>query len=76
MSGFHGTDFILSNKGYGYVKVDTCNTFDSGWETIVFQADEKHNVLSSKDLFVKHYASEEDAIAGHNQILAEWRATA
>jgi hypothetical protein len=35
----------VKTRTMGYVWIDTCNTFDRGWETMVFRCDENGKVL-------------------------------
>lgn len=45
----------------GYVWIDTCDTFDRGWETMVFRCDENGNVLDWMDLDSELYINENNA---------------
>ena len=57
----------------GYVLIDTCNTFDAGLETMVFSCTEDGNTISYSDLDVRHYATVQEAIKGHWDLVEKWR---
>ena len=48
--------------------VSTKNTFDVGFETMVFKSKDNY-VTSWTEEFYKHYTTKEDAIKGHNYIV-------
>lgn len=52
------THIVKSNANY-YL-VDSCYTWDWGYETMVFGCDSKGNVKSWRDLFVARYQSESE----------------
>lgn len=60
---------IETEDGSVYI-VDSCWTFDCGYESIVFKGSRKtHKILNSKkDLYVRHYDSGEDMVKGHTEI--------
>ena len=53
----------------GYVWIDTCDTFDRGWETMVFRCDENGNVLDWMDLDSELYINENNAFKGHDEMV-------
>lgn len=59
----------------GFVYVSTVDTFDVGWETMVFECDENGNVISWTELDVSNYDDGDDARSGHLVMTSRWRAT-
>ena len=59
-------DYITVNGQEYYVS--TKNTFDVGFETMVFKSKDKY-VVDWIEEYYKHYASEGEAIKGHNYIV-------
>ncbi len=57
-----------------YVAVDTANTFDAGWETMVFRSNGKE-IVSFKDLDCMRYDSRQEAMKGHSDMIIKWRAS-
>lgn len=62
----HLKDYIAVNGQEYYVS--TKNTFDVGFETMVFKSKDKY-VVDWIEEYYKHYASEGEAIKGHNYIV-------
>ena len=62
----HLKDYIAVNGQEYYVS--TKNTFDVGFETMVFKSKDKC-VVDWIEEYYKHYASEGEAIKGHNYIV-------
>lgn len=58
--------FRMANGQWVYM--DTRNTFDAGWETMVFPCDSQGNVTNWKEIFVERYLDEATATARHEQI--------
>ena len=62
----HLKDYItVNNQQYC---ISTNNIFDLGLETMVFKS-ENNRVINWKELFYKHYETEEEAVRGHNYTL-------
>lgn len=59
--------------GGEYVWIDTCYTFDRGWETMVFESDESGNVKNWIDLDSQLYYTEEQASRGHDTMVEKWK---
>ena len=59
--------------GGEYVWIDTCYTFDHGYETMVFKCDENGNVENWKDLDCDRYSSQQAAIEGHDNMVEKWK---
>lgn len=57
----------------GYVWIDTCNTFDRGWETMVFRCDENGKVLDWMDLDSELYINKNNAAKGHDKMVEKWK---
>lgn len=57
----------------GYVWIDTNDTLDYGWETMVFKCDENGKVTSWVELDVDRYDDYEEAKAGHERMVSEWK---
>lgn len=64
---------IVKFNGNHYL-VDSCYTWDCGYETMVFRCDSKGNVKNWHDLFVAHYQSESEMQQGHMQIVTDIKA--
>lgn len=62
----------VKTKSGHYVWVDTCWTFDHGYETMVFPCDERGNVTDWGDLDMSLYPSEAAAEAGHQLTCMAW----
>lgn len=66
----NGSKSAIISAGTGVFYVDTRNTFDVGWETMVFPFDLKENTAAFD--IVKHerrYDSLEEAMKGHDEIV-------
>ena len=50
--------------------VSTMDTFDRGWETMVFPI--INGVVDYGDLYADRYLTEQAAKEGHAKVLAEW----
>ena len=66
------TDTVKTKNGR-FVVVDTCYTFDHGLETMVFASDEKGTIKDWSDLDAMTYSTTEEAKAGHQQMIEEWK---
>ena len=62
----HLKDYVIVNGQEYYVS--TKNTFDVGFETMVFKSKDKC-VVDWIEEYYKHYAAEGEAIKGHNYIV-------
>ena len=52
-----------------YYLVDTCDTFDMGWETMVFKYDVKRDAVPNYiDLVCRRYLTNGDGEAGHRDM--------
>ena len=59
---------------FGEVVVDTSYTFEGYYETMVFRKDRSDDTLCfCEPLDTVQYATEHEAIAGHEQMLEKWR---
>ena len=56
-----------------YVAVDTVNTIDCDWETMVFPCSEYGNIISWGKLDVRRYPDKESAIKGHKEMIQKWQ---
>lgn len=63
----------VKTRTMGYVWIDTCDTFDRGWETMVFRCDENGNVLDWMDLDSELYINENNAAKGHDEMVEKWK---
>lgn len=59
---------IVKSNGKHYL-VDSCYTWDCGYETMIFRCDSKGNVKNWRDLFSEHYQSESEMQQGHMKIV-------
>lgn len=62
----HLKNFVIF-KGMEFC-VDSCFTFDRGFETMIFKAKDG-KIINWTDLYVEHYDSENAMIAGHDYIV-------
>ena len=62
----HLKDYVVVNGQEYYVS--TKNTFDVGFETMVFESKDKY-VTSWTDCYYRHYNEEQDAIVGHRDVI-------
>lgn len=53
--------------------VDSNNTLDHGYETMVFECDKDGNVTSWRDLDCELYDSLEEMQAGHKAMVEKWK---
>lgn len=58
---------VKAENGKTYC-VDTCETYDHGWETMIFRCDEKGHVSDWNDLYCKVYETEDQALSNHAYI--------
>ena len=63
----------LIQRGGNHYVVSTADTFDMGWETMVFPAREDGTVIDYIDLACRRYADAEAAKAGHLEMVAEFQ---
>ena len=63
---------VVKTKSNYYVAVDTQNTLDCGWETMVFDCCEDGYILNWRELDLKRYPDEESAIKGHKLMVEKW----
>ena len=63
----------VKTRTMGYVWIDTCFTFDHGWETMVFASDKNGKVLDWMDLDCDIYATESQASEGHDEMVEKWK---
>lgn len=63
----------VKTRTMGYVWIDTCDTFDRGWETMVFRCNENGNVLDWMDLDSELYINENNAFKGHDEMVEKWK---
>lgn len=60
---------IVRSDDGNYYYVDSNDTIDCGYETMVFEADEDGEVVSWSHLYCKRYSSYEDMEHSHNYIV-------
>lgn len=63
----------VKTRTKGYVWIDTCYTFDRGWETMVFRCDKNGKVLDWMDLDCDIYVTESQASEGHDEMVEKWK---
>jgi hypothetical protein len=69
----HLKNILQINKvASGHVFVSTNNTFDNGWETMVFECDDKGKPTNWTELDCDRYSDESEARNGHKLIVAKW----
>ena len=52
---------VVNTRNHGYVAIDTCYTFDHGFETMVFKCDKNGNIIDWSDLDVDMYDNAENS---------------
>ena len=52
--------------------ISTNDTFDHGWETMVFSRNPQNGDIDYGELDVDHYDSQEEAYDGHDRMIAKW----
>lgn len=68
-------DIIQTSDGK-FVMIDTRDTADRGWETMIFQCDRNGRVSTrgwNKPLGERRYKTIEEANAGHAEIVNDWK---
>ena len=60
---------VVNTRNHGYVAIDTCYTFDHGFETMVFKCDKNGNIIDLSDLDVDMYDNAEKAEEGHKEMI-------
>lgn len=64
---------VVNTRNHGYVAIDTCYTFDHGFETMVFKCDKNGNIIDWSDLDVDMYDNAEKAEEGHKEMIEKWK---
>lgn len=64
---------VEKDKTGQYVRMDTCNTFDAGLETMVFRCDQNGEVKNWEELDDMHYGNVTEATEGHIRMWEKWR---
>ena len=67
------SDTFMSASG-NYYYVDSNNTSDHGYETMVFACNKYGHVTSWRDLDCELYDTFEDMEAGHKAMVKKWKA--
>ena len=68
-----GYSDIVKTKRGRYVLVDSRNTADCGYETMVFNCNESGMVDNWLDIDVDRYPTYEDMTKGHVQMINKWK---
>lgn len=63
---------IVKTKDGNYVLIDSRDTFDCGYETMVFRCEENGNVENWLDIDVDRYSTLEEMIDGHTRMIKKW----
>lgn len=63
---------VEKDKTGQYVRIDTCNTFDAGLETMVFRCDQNGEVKNWEELDEMHYGNVTEATEGHIRMWEKW----
>ena len=66
------SDIVKTPKG-DYVLIDSRNTFDCGYETMVFKCNESGIVDNWLDIDIDRYSTYEDMAKGHIQMINKWK---
>ena len=65
----NGVRSIVNHRSGKAYCVDTADTFDCGWETMVFRYNLRRGCcLNANDLYVRHYTDREEAMEGHKEV--------
>ena len=62
----------IVESSVGTVLIDSADTFDVGYETMVFKCDKNGHVEDYLDLDRAIYTSVEDMERGHQQMINKW----
>ena len=63
---------IIKSNGKYYL-VDSCYTWDCGYETMIFRCNSKGNVKNWRELFVARYQSESEMQQRHMKIVTDMK---
>ena len=63
---------IVQTKSRGTVLIDSANTIDRGYETMVFRCDSEGRVESWLDLDCALYSTKEEMKVGHQEMVEKW----
>lgn len=63
---------VEKDKTGQYVRIDTCNTFGAGLETMVFRCDQNGEVKNWEELDDMHYGNVTEATEGHIRMWEKW----
>lgn len=64
---------VVKRTENSYVLVDSCNTIDHGYETMIFECDEEGNVSNWNDIDADWYDTEEEMKIGHQKMCEKWK---
>lgn len=56
---------IVQTEDGNYYYVDSCDTWDRGYETMAFKCSKTRIVKSWREVYCRHYDTAEDMIEGH-----------
>ena len=63
---------IVQTKSRGTVLIDSANTMDRGYETMVFNCDSEGHVELWLDLDCALYSTKEEMMDGHRKMIEKW----
>ena len=67
--GESGLSNVIKTQDNDYYFVDSCLTYDAGYETMAFIWDkENEEVYSWNDIYAEHYSTEKQMEKGHKRI--------
>lgn len=64
---------VIRTRTGRYVMIDTCYTWDHGWETMVFACNERGEVIDWRSLDMENYETQTGAAMGHYGMVKKWR---
>ena len=68
-----GYNDIVKSKNGGYMFIDSRDTFDRGYETMVFECNENGVVDNWLELDVARYDTVEAMTEGHVKMIYKWK---
>lgn len=66
-------DIVSVGSTGRFVVVDSRETMDTGYETMVFEAEGNGDVIDYSDLDVRRYETWQEMETGHKEIVEKWK---
>lgn len=59
-------------RDYGFFVVSSVYTMDSGFETMIFPADENGEIINFHEYYCRHYEHYEEMRKNHEYLVSQW----